>query len=239
MNGKYLTICMMPYTKFLFILFLFIQNQVVITAQRTINVDFKFIYHQRDLIMDSLYVRNNQESIQFETLKFYISNLRFNLNNENTFIEKNSFHLIDMEDRNSLHVSVPDSLNGSISNLSFNLGIDSTTNVSGAMGGDLDPTKGMYWTWQNGYINFKLEGKSTLCKTRNNEFQFHIGGYMNPFTTLQKIELPINKVGSCTIVFDLEQLMDKIDLSILNHVMSPQLDAVEISKKIVTAFSIE
>lgn len=239
MNGKYLTICMMPYTKFLFILFLFIQNQVVITAQRMINVDFKFIYHQRDLIMDSLYVRNNQESIQFETLKFYISNLRFNLNNENTFIEKNSFHLLDMEDRNSLHVSVPDSLNGSIRNLSFNLGIDSTTNVSGAMGGDLDPTKGMYWTWQNGYINFKLEGKSTLCKTRNNEFQFHIGGYMNPFTTLQKIELPINKVGSCTIVFDLEQLMDKIDLSILNHVMSPQLDAVEISKKIVTAFSIE
>jgi len=33
--------------------------------------------------------------------------------------------------------------------------------------------------------------------------------------------------------------MDKIDLSILNHVMSPQLEAVEISKKIATAFSIE
>ena len=230
---------MMPYTKFLFILFLFIQNQVVITAQRFINVDFKFIYHQRDLIMDSLYVGNNQESIQFETLKFYISNLRFNLNNGKTFIEKNSWHLIEMEDRNSLHVSVPDSLNDSIRNISFNLGIDSTTNVSGALGGDLDPTQGMYWTWQNGYINFKLEGKSTLCKTRNNEFQFHIGGYMNPFNTLQKIELPINKVGSYTIVFDLEQLMDKIDISILNHVMSPQLEAVEISKKIATAFSIE
>lgn len=229
----------MPYTKFLFILFLFIQNQVVITAQGFINVNFKFIYHQRDLIMDSLYVGNNQESIQFETLKFYISNLRFNLNNGKTFIDKNSFHLIDMEDRNSLHVSVPDSLNDSIRNISFNLGIDSTTNVSGALGGDLDPTKGMYWTWQNGYINFKLEGKSTLCKTRNNEFQFHIGGYMNPFNTFRKIELPINKVGSCTIVFDLEQLMDKIDLSILNHVMSPQLEAVEISKKIATAFSIE
>ena len=229
----------MPYTKFLFILFLFIQNQVVITAQRFINVDFKFIYHQRDLIMDSLYVGNNQESIQFETLKFYISNLRFNLNNGKTFIEKNSWNLIEMEDRNSLHVSVPDSLNDSIRNISFNLGIDSTTNVSGALGGDLDPTQGMYWTWQNGYINFKLEGKSTLCKTRNNEFQFHIGGYMNPFNTLQKIELPINKVGSYTIVFDLEQLMDKIDISILNHVMSPQLEAVEISKKIVTAFSIE
>ena len=62
---------------------------------------------------------------------------------------------------------------------------------------------------------------------------------MNPFNTLQKIELPINKVGSYTIVFDLEQLMDKIDISILNHVMSPQLEAVEISKKIATAFSIE
>jgi hypothetical protein len=32
--------------------------------------------------------------------------------------------------------------------IQFQLGIDSLTNVSGAMGGDLDPTKGMYWTWQ-------------------------------------------------------------------------------------------
>jgi len=218
---------------------LFCQSQVIIVAQKDLSIDFKFKYHQQELVKDKWYVGSNQDSIRFETLKFYISDLKVYLKDGKIFLEQNSFHLLDFENSESMLILLKNIPNENISHISFNIGIDSTTNVSGAMGGDLDPTKGMYWTWQNGYINFKLEGKSTLCKTRNNEFQFHIGGYMNPFTTLQKIELPINKVGSCTIVFDLEQLMDKFDLSILNHVMSPQLDAVEISKKIVTAFSIE
>jgi len=229
----------MSYSRFLFFMLLFCQSQVIIVAQKDLSIDFKFKYHQQELVKDKWYVGSNQDSIRFETLKFYISDLKVYLKDGKIFLEQNSFHLLDFENSESMLILLKNIPNENISHISFNIGIDSTTNVSGAMGGDLDPTKGMYWTWQNGYINFKLEGKSTLCKTRNNEFQFHIGGYMNPFTTLQKIELPINKVGSCTIVFDLEQLMDKFDLSILNHVMSPQLDAVEISKKIVTAFSIE
>ncbi|MBL0235294.1 MAG: hypothetical protein IPQ02_01375 [Saprospiraceae bacterium] len=208
-------------------------------AQKDLSIDFKFKYQQQELVKERWYIGSNQDSIRFETLKFYISDLKVYFKDGKNFLEQNSFHLLDFENSESIHILLKNISNDNLSHISFNLGIDSTTNVSGAMGGDLDPTKGMYWTWQNGYINFKLEGKSTMCKTRNNEFQFHIGGYMNPFNTLQKIELPINKVGSYTIVFDLEQLMDKIDLSILNHVMSPQLDAVEISKKIATAFSIE
>lgn len=229
----------MTYSRFLFFMLLFCQSQVIIVAQKDLSIDFKFKYHQQKLVKERWYIGSNQDSIHFETLKFYISDLKVYFKDGKNFLEQNSFHLLDFENSESIHILLKNIPNDNLSHISFNLGIDSTTNVSGAMGGDLDPTKGMYWTWQNGYINFKLEGKSTLCKTRNNEFQFHIGGNMNPFNTLQKIELPINKVGSCTIVFDLEQLMDKIDLSILNHVMSPQLDAVEISKKIVTAFSIE
>ena len=75
--------------------------------------------------------------------------------------------------------------------IKFNLGIDSLTNVSGVMGGDLDPTKGMYWTWQSGYINFKMEGSSAVCPTRNHEFQFHIGGYQDPFYAMQTLELEV------------------------------------------------
>ena len=70
----------------------------------------------------------------------------------------------------SLALQIPSNI--PFSKLKFQLGIDSLTNVSGAMGGDLDPTKGMYWTWQSGYINMKIEGKSNSCKTRKNQFQF-------------------------------------------------------------------
>lgn len=229
----------MPYSRFLFFILLFCQSQVIIVAQKNLSIDFKFKYRQQELVKDKWYVGSNQDSIRFETLKFYISNLKVYFKDGKNFLEQNSFHLLDFENSQSMLILLKNIPKDNISHVSFNLGIDSTTNVSGAMGGDLDPTKGMYWTWQNGYINFKLEGKSTLCKTRNNEFQFHIGGYINPFNTLQKIVLNIPNIDFYIVVFDLESFMKEIDLTILTHVMSPQLEAVEISRKIATAFSIE
>jgi hypothetical protein len=62
----------------------------------------------------------------------------------------------DENDSNALCLEIPDDIE--FDAIQFNLGLDSLTNVSGALGGDLDPTKGMYWTWQNGYVNFKLQG---------------------------------------------------------------------------------
>ena len=57
------------------------------------------------------------------------------------------------------------------------------------MGGDLDPTKGMYWAWQSGYINFKMEGSCSQCLATKNNFEFHLGGYQQPFYAMQTIEL--------------------------------------------------
>jgi hypothetical protein len=61
------------------------------------------------------------------------------------------------------------------------------------MAGDLDPIKGMYWAWQSGYINMKIEGKSSSCRTRKNEFQFHIGGYLSPYYAMRKVALTYDK----------------------------------------------
>lgn len=118
------------------------------------------------------------------------------------------------------------------------MGIDSTTNVSGA-GGDLDPTKGMYWTWQSGYINFKLEGKSNLCKTRNNEFQFHIGGYLFPFSCVQTIQLDLKPTEEPVIIIDIKKLLAPIDLSKQNQIMNTGLDAVKFSVLISNSFRVK
>lgn len=118
------------------------------------------------------------------------------------------------------------------------MGIDSLTNVSGALGGDLDPTKGMYWTWQSGYINFKLEGKSQYCNTRNNEFQFHLGGYLQPFYCLQSLKMKVNNSQEINIVLDVKKIIDAIDLKSLNHVMSPGKDAMTLSIIAANSFTI-
>ncbi|MDN3675869.1 hypothetical protein QWY90_00740 [Flavobacterium paronense] len=81
------------------------------------------------------------------------------------------------------------------------------------MDGDLDPTKGMYWAWQSGYINIKIEGKSTSCKTRNNEFQFHIGGYREPNYMMRKVEFNCNSNDNITIAIDLKDFFSNINLA--------------------------
>ncbi len=177
------------------------------------------------------------DSILIETVKFYISEIELLNSNGTVWKEQNSFHLLDASAISSLQILLSTPPNLHFDQIRFHIGIDSTTNVSGAMGGDLDPTRGMYWTWQNGYINFKLEGKSNLCKTRKNEFQFHLGGYQYPFNTIQTaiLNLPENK--EINISVNIEKLFGNIDLSKQNHIMSPGKEAVVLSEKVLSIFS--
>ena len=127
--------------------------------------------------------------------------------------------------------------NKQIKRVVFSLGIDSTACVSGALSGDLDPTKGMYWAWQSGYINFKIEGKSSSCKTRNNAFQFHVGGYLKPNYAIRTIELN-TKNSNFEVVIDLAQLFNQIKLSEINSIMIPGSKASDIADKAKLMFSI-
>jgi hypothetical protein len=95
--------------------------------------------------------------------------------------------------------------------IQFSIGIDSLTNVSGAMGGDLDPVNGMYWSWQSGYINFKVEGNSEKSGAVHKDFQFHIGGYLKPFETLQTVILPLKR-NQNVIFVDVSRFLSEIDL---------------------------
>ncbi len=187
---------------------------------------------------DSIYKLTNDDSIQFGKLKFYISGIELLNSNSVVWKEDNSYHLVDASEKNSKNIILKLTHSILFNKIKFYLGIDSITNTSGAMGGDLDPTKGMYWTWQNGYINFKLEGKSNRCKTRNNEFEFHLGGYQYPNNAIQTIILNISSSDQTDIFLDVEKLINKIDLSKVNHIMSPGKEALLISKNASDIFSV-
>jgi len=171
-------------------------------------------------------------------LKFYVSKIQFLKNGVVVLEEQNSFHLVDVAHLNSLQILIDNKQNAFFDQLKFNLGIDSATSVSGVLGGDLDPTKGMYWAWQSGYINFKLEGASTLCKTRNNEFQFHLGGYEKPNDCLQTLSFAIINSNLINLKLDVKKIFDQIDLAKINHIMSPSNEAVLLSRNVANAFSI-
>lgn len=197
-----------------------------LSAQNNFNLQFKPII-------------TNTDSITVETLKFYISSVQLNYEDGSRSIEPNSFHLLDIENSKSLIIKSLNAKNKPIKSISFNIGIDSITNISGAMGGDLDPTKGMYWTWQSGYVNFKLEGKSKYCNTKNNEFQFHLGGYQFPYNTLQNIALSINTKDKVEVLIDVDYFLKVINLREINHIMSPSKKGKFLSEKLSTIFRIK
>lgn len=224
-------------SKILFVLIAVILCNGYSDAQSTPKISFHPIFGNSPLRLDdSCYTT---DSIYISNFKCYLSGIEFLNNDSGVWKEANSYHLLDASDNKSLYIFLSSPSNLKFTKIKFNLGIDSITNVSGAMGGDLDPTKGMYWTWQNGYINMKLEGKSKLCKTRNNEFQFHLGGYQNGDNALQTIMLNVLDNEKIDILIDIEKFVAAIDLAKQNQIMSPGKEAVLLSEKFSKIFSVQ
>ncbi|MFT4699199.1 MAG: hypothetical protein ACI9SJ_002363 [Flavobacteriaceae bacterium] len=211
----------------------------VIAQEREVNLHFDTTIENTSLRLNkSYYLPSLQDSIQIETFKFYISEVQLLL--DETIVEslKKKHFLIDLEKKNSNRIKTDIISNKDFNKIKFHIGIDSLTNVSGAFGEDLDPTNGMYWTWQSGYINLKIEGKSDVFQTRKNQFQFHIGGYQEPANTLQTVILDIVNEENITINVTLDEFFSELNPKVNHTVMSPNNEAVELSTLFSSVFSI-
>ncbi len=192
------------------------------------------------LQLDTIYTLDNNQTIEFSTLKCYISGVEVLRNDSVIFTKKNnSYHLLDASNEPSLHIPLSQLPAGQGTHVRFYLGIDSATTTSGALGGDLDPTRGMFWTWQSGYIHTKIEGKCSRSRGRNREFEFHLGGYRSPFNSLQTITLPLPTSREVIVKMDVLKWINSIDLASMHHIMSPGEQAVFLSQQFATIFRVE
>jgi hypothetical protein len=151
------------------------------------------------------------------------------------------FQLVDFSKplMEELNLSLPAHLQ--YDRIIFNIGIDSVTSVSGAMEGDLDPLNGMYWTWQSGYINLKLEGRFTAPQNPEEKFEFHIGGYRPPNNALSTVDLKLladNAVKEISMGVDLQCLLNDWDISQQHLIMSPSASAVSFAQRFTHCFKI-
>lgn len=179
----------------------------------------------------------NKQQLTITNLKFYISNFSLYKNGLLQYTWKKKHHLIDINNPLTTIWQL-DSIEGDFDEIKFQLGIDSLTNVSGALAGDLDPTKGMYWTWQSGYINFKIEGNYLDSNQVNDVFEYHLGGYLPPFQTVQNISIPCNSRNEIKIAFDLDLFFRSSETVKLTRVMSPGADAQALSELLVKCFQL-
>jgi len=227
---------MMIHMKRTLLIMLILFGSVSLSAQNNKSefLSFHFLIGNKALVLDTVSTLDSQkDSLSIQTLKFYVSGIEFYEDNKSVWKEKPKYYLVNTSSHESMTIKLSLPKKTKFSQVKFMLGIDSLTHVSGVMSGDLDPTKDMYWTWQSGYIHFKLEGHSTLCKNSKKEFQFHLGGYKEPFSTYKQIEI---ESSSTDIYFDLKKITDQLDLRQSDHVMLPGKEAKRLADLLPACF---
>jgi len=210
-------------------------------GQQNLQLNFLQFFGNEKIDTKKYYFSALQDSILIHNIKCYISAIQLEMENGYIYTEANSFHLLDLENPASFQILLSNVPLQKIKFIHFCIGIDSVTSVSGALEGDLDPSNGMYWAWQSGYINFKIEGQSPSCKTRKNKFHFHVGGYIKPFYAIREVKLATTEAPNyqINIKMDWAKLFAHVQLAKFSSIMIPNKDAMQLADWIVEIFSIE
>ena len=211
-----------------------------------VSIQFKHFANKQPLVLvDSAYTNSAGESFQPTRLKYYISNLQL-LSNTTKPRRISSVYLIDAADPQNIYL---DPYTVEYNRVSFTIGVDSALNCSGAQSGALDPVNGMFWTWNTGYIYFKLEGYSAESTNDLQKIEYHIGGYTGAFKANRKVELTLaqpllieaGKSPKITIHVDLDKFWNiKNNISIATNalIMSPGALASAAADNLPAMFSI-
>lgn len=200
----------------------------------TLRLIIRPMFNEQPLVLKKqVYETLQHDSIYIDAFKFYLSEPSIVYQARYKVNPAINGHLVNAADTASLCINLGELSPGEVSRISFYVGVDSLTNVSGALGGDLDPSKAMYWAWNTGYINAKLEGRSSLCKTLHHAFEFHIGGYLPPYNTRRRISLDLRpqvleagQVNTIVIVADVSEWIGRTDLRKVNSVVMPSWEAM-------------
>ena len=172
---------------------------------------------------DQLYLN---DSIKISKCAIYLTNFKFYNQSQLVFVDTNQAHLINLLDPNPIQFNIPK--NQVYNRVSFNIGVDSNTTVAGILTGDLDPRKGMYWAWQSGYINFKLEG--VLNTKVQQPFQYHVGGYAGKLNAIQTNSFEVFPNNKYILSFNFLPMLQYCLAQKQFEIMSPQLKAVQLAK---------
>ncbi|HTN17476.1 MAG TPA: MbnP family protein [Chitinophagaceae bacterium] len=138
---------------------------------------------------DKWYKNQNGDSFTVTKFNYYISNIRFNNTSGGSYAESESYHLVEQSAPASQSFDISKVPAGTYNSVTFTIGVDSLRNVSGVQSNDLDPAKGMFWSWSTGYIMLKVEGTSPRSPQSGNVYMLHAGGFKGEYNVLRTVTL--------------------------------------------------
>jgi len=152
-----------------------IPDPVVEKAKVVININHTWGTTQNFATKTQLIHPDTDDTLNFATFKYYISNIKLLNENGNWWSHPESYFLVDFDDQSTLTLTLEDVPTAKYLEMSYVLGVDSLRNVSGAQTGALSTVHGMFWTWSTGYIMVKAEGTSP--NSSGGSFSYHLGGF--------------------------------------------------------------
>ena len=173
------------------------------SADRKATIRFNTVANGKQLILsDGSYINEFGENYTISKLRYYISNLCF-ITSSPAVTVKNTF-LADAGKENIFRIKKP---SGEIKGITFQVGVDSLLNCSGAQSGALDPLNDMFWTWNSGYVMFKLEGTGDSSHADLHRIEQHIGGYKGNYKSMRQVKLYFKNgvPDNLTIQLDLDK----------------------------------
>lgn len=194
------------------------------------------------------YVTAHGDSISIGHFSYYLTNFSLAGGGVN-YKESNSYHLLLQETPSTLTFTLDSIPVGNYSSLTFLIGVDSLHNVSGAQTGALDPLNNMFWGWNTGYIQARLDGFSPQSGDPSHTVTLDIGGFSGTNNTVHSITLPlpaqltVSNDAVSRITLDADALKwfapTVIDLHTTYKVMTPGDTAKMISDNFANMFSVE
>lgn len=184
--------------------------------------------------------------LHVDLLKCYVGNIELlDINRQVIGKDSAAYRLLDFSNRSSMNFSIPIN-NQKASYIRLTLGVDSVTNAAGVHCCALDPANGMYWSWQSGYIQFKLEGKDKSGQALN----LHLGGFSNANMSSITTEIPIIRMVTggpvlppgrrsqdVTIHLNLDSFLELVHANKEYSLMSPNAHVSNYIKALSNSFS--
>jgi hypothetical protein len=201
-------------------------------------------------LFGKVYYNRLGEPFRVNRLRYYISNIRVTDDDGVETILAGRSYLVDEAVPSSLTIKLESSISN-IRSIKFIVGVDSALNVGSVQEGDLDPEKGMFWTWNSGYIYARLEGQSDSSHAPAHSFTWDIGGYRDPSNAIREVDLNLVGVnhgnvgvngGVINIKAELLQWFDAVKpVSIAAHPVchQPGALAMQIADNYAHMFSVE
>jgi hypothetical protein len=221
-----------------------------VSAQKgDFTLEFEHMFGDNPLVLGQAYTNGSGEQLNFTKVRYYVSNIQLEKMDGTVWSETESYHLVDASVSSSALISLNDVPAGEYHKISYQIGVDSVRNVSGAQEGALSPANDMFWTWNSGYIFFKIEGDAPAAT--DGKFVYHVGGfsgannaniYKNHDLHNHMLSIAPNASPQVHLMVDVKKLFDgmhTVSVATMPRVHMPGQMAVHLSHNFGGGFTLD